>query len=214
MLRRLTYARLERSLIRAYNNQILSKGPVPKGVFWRSQFSQFARIDTLLSNVSKISPVAHPAIADIGCGYGAMLEFIQKTPRYNSIRYCGLDISQAMITSCKKRFLDQEHLFTVGKYPAYTVDFCLFSGTFNLCHTANEALWEDYIFAVLQQCWDRSRFGLILNLLCAPARNIQKQIFYADKNRFLNRATVIFGPTKARSTPNVDDDITFVISKT
>jgi len=157
--------------------------------------------------------VANPTLGDVGCGYGAMLDFIQKTPRYQNFHYIGIDINRAMINSCKQKFPDQKHLFLVGKHPPSPVDFCVFSGTFNLCHTTDTSLWHEYMFANLQQCWQRSRYGLVLNLLCGPKTEIKNQIFYAERQTFIATASRMFGPTHARSTPHVAGDVTFLIAK-
>ena len=213
MLRKVMYAALERKLKRAYKDRLAALGPAPKGVFWRNQSTQIARFDALLDLVTTMTPVANPSIADIGCGYGAMLEFLQKAPRYQRFHYIGVDINRAMINSCKQRFPAQKQLFFVGKQPPLPVDFCVFSGTFNLCHTMDTLLWHDYIFANLQSCWQRSRYGLVLNLLCAQQTQIKNQIFYAERQTFIANASRVFGPTHARSTPHVTGDVTFLIAK-
>ena len=213
MLRKVMYAALERKLKRAYKDRLAALGPAPKGVFWRNQSTQIARFDALLDLVTTVTPAANPSIADIGCGYGAMLEFLQKTPRYQRFHYIGVDINRAMINSCKQRFPAQKQLFFVGKQPPLPVDFCVFSGTFNLCHTMDTSLWQDYIFANLQHCWQRSRYGLVLNLLCAPQTQIKNQIFYAERQTFIANASRVFGPTHARSTPHVTGDVSFLIAK-
>ena len=213
MLRRVIHAALERKLNRAYKDRLFARGPTPNGVFWRNESSQIARFDALLNLVATVTPVANPVLGDVGCGYGAMLDFIQKTPRYQNFQYIGIDINKAMIKSCKQKFLDQKHLFLVGKHPPSPVDFCVFSGTFNLCHTTDTSLWHDYLFANLQQCWQRSRYGLVLNLLCGPNTEIKNQIFYAERQTFITTASQHFGPTHARSTPHVAGDVTFLIAK-
>ena len=213
MLRKVMYAALERKLKRAYKDRLAALGPAPKAVFWRNQSTQIARFDALLDLVTTVTPAANPSIADIGCGYGAMLEFLQKTPRYQRFHYIGVDINRAMVNSCKQRFPAQEQLFFVGKQPPLPVDFCVFSGTFNLCHTMDTSFWHDYIFANLQSCWQRSRCGLVLNLLCAPQTQIKNQIFYAERQTFIANASRVFGPTHARSTPHVTGDVTFLIAK-
>lgn len=213
MLRKVMYAALERKLKRAYADRFAALGPAPKGVFWRNQSTQIARFDALLDLVTTVTPAANTSIADIGCGYGAMLEFVQKTPRYQRFHYIGVDINRAMINSCKQRFPAQKKLFFVGKQPSFPVDFCVFSGTFNLCHTMDTSLWHDYIFANLQSCWQLSRYGLVLNLLCAPQTQIKNQIFYAERQTFIANASRVFGPTHARSTPHVTGDVTFLIAK-
>ena len=213
MLRRVIYAALERKLNRAYKDRLADLGPTPNGVFWRNESTQIARFDALLSLVATVTPVANPMLGDIGCGYGAMLNFVQKTPRYQHFHYNGIDINRAMINSCKQKFPDQKHLFFVGKYPPSPVDFSVFSGTFNLCYTTDTSLWHEYMFANLQQCWQRSRYGLVLNLLCGPKTKITNQIFFAERQTFITAASRVFGPTHARSTPHVAGDVTFLIAK-
>ena len=198
MLRKVMYAALERKLKRAYKDRLAALGPAPKGVFWRNQSTQIARFDALLDLVTNVTPVAHPSIADIGCGYGAMLEFMQKTPRYQRFHYIGVDINRAMINSCKQRFPAQKQLFFVGKQPPLPVDFCVFSGTFNLCHTMDTSLWQAYIFTHLQHCWQRSRYGLVLNLLCAPQTQLNHQTIYAARQTSIDTASRVYGLTPAR----------------
>ncbi len=213
MLRRMIYAALERKLNRAYRDRLADLGPTPNGVFWRNESTQIARFDALLNLVATVTPVTNPMLGDIGCGYGAMLNFVQNTPRYQNFHYNGIDINPAMINSCKQKFPDQKHLFFVGKYPPSPVDFCVFSGTFNLCYTTDISLWQEYVFANLQQCWQRSRYGLVLNLLCGPKTKIMNQIFFAERQTFITAASRMFGPTHARSTPHVAGDVTFLIAK-
>ena len=214
MLRKVIHKALERKLNRAYRDRLATHGATPNGVFWRNESSQIARFDTLLNVVAKVTPVANPMLGDVGCGYGAMFDFLQKTPRYQNFHYIGVDINRAMINTCKQKFPDQKHLFFVGKQPPSSVDFCTFSGTFNLCHTTEISLWHEYMFANLQQCWRRSRYGLVLNLLCGPKTEIKNQIFYTKRQTFITAASRVFGPTHARSTPHVEDDVTFFIAKT
>ena len=213
MLRQVIFSALERKSKRAYKERLADLGPTPKGVFWRDESTQIARFDALLDLVDSVTPVANPTLGDVGCGYGAMLDFVQKTPRYQNFHYIGIDINRAMINSCKEKFTDQKHLFFVGKLPPLPVDFCVFSGTFNLCYTTDISLWTEYIFANLQKCWQRSRHGLVLNLLCGPKTKITNQIYYAERQRFITAASRMFGPTYARSTPHVASDVTFLISK-
>ena len=213
MLRKVIYTALEHKLNRAYRDRLITYGPNPKGVFWRNSSTQIARFNALLALVASVTPVESPMIADVGCGYGALLDFIQKTPRYQRFNYVGIDINQVMISSRKKRFPDQKHMFLVGKHPPSPVDFCVFSGTFNLCHTKNTSLWNDYIFFNLKSCWQHSRYGLALNLLCAPQTQIKNRIYYAERQKFIADSSQILGPTHAHSTPHVTNDVTFLISK-
>jgi SAM-dependent methyltransferase len=213
LLRRFIYANHERQLNRTYRNRLANRGNTAQGVFWRSQTSQIARFDALLSLVHQIAPQKPVTIADIGCGYGAMLAFINKTPAYAQTIYHGVDINRAMIAACHKTFPAENALFTIGNTPPKLVDFCLFSGTFNLTHSDDPDLWMDYIFDCLDRCMARARYGLVLNLLCAPKAKIENQIFYADRAAFIRRAEAMIGPPHAQSTKYVSGDVSFVITR-
>ena len=213
VLHRLLFAGYERQLNRAYRNRLASKGNTAQGVFWRSQSSQFARFDALLSLVHQLRGGKPTSVADIGCGYGAMLDFISASPTFRQIDYQGVDINRAMIAACKQKFPYQTGIFSTGNKPSTMVNFCLFSGTFNLTHSHDPTMWNDYIFTCLDRCMKQAQYGLILNLLCAPKAKIQKQIFYASRTAFIQRAEAHFGPTHAQSTRHVAGDVTFVITR-
>ena len=213
MLRRFIYANHERQLNRTYRNRLANRGNTAQGVFWRSQTSQIARFDALLSLVHQIAPQKPVTIADIGCGYGAMLTFINKTPTFAQTIYHGVDINRAMIAACHQTFPTENALFTIGNTPPKMVDFCVFSGTFNLTHADDPDLWMEYIFTCLDRCIARARYGLVLNLLCAPKAKIESQIFYADRAGFIRRAETMIGPTHAQSTKYVSGDVSFVITR-
>ena len=212
MFRRLTYALLEQRINRAYGDRLAQRGTTAAGVFWRSEASQSARFKALLSLVQKAAPNRPVSLADIGCGYGALRDYIGKDQAYRSISYLGVDINRAMIAACHKKFAHETHLFTCASLPPGPVDFCLFSGTFNLTHCDDPALWEDYIFAKLADCLRFCQSGLVLNLICAPKTEIWKQIFYANRANFVHRAEQQLGRTIAQSTPGVSGDFSFLIT--
>ena len=213
MLRRFIFANHERQLNRTYRNRLANRGKTAQGVFWRSQTSQIARFDALLSLAHQLAPQKPVTIADIGCGYGAMLAFINETRAYAQTIYNGVDINTAMIAACHQTFPAKNALFTTGNAPPKIVDFCVFSGTFNLTHSDDPDLWMDYIFACLERCMARARYGLVLNLLCAPKTKIESQIFYADRAALIHRAEATIGPTHAQSTKYVAGDVSFVITR-
>ena len=213
MLRRFIFANYERQLNRTYRNRLANRGKTAQGVFWRSQTSQIARFDALLSLAHQLAPQKPVTIADIGCGHGAMLAFIKNTTTYAQTVYHGVDINRAMIAACLQTFPADNALFTIGNAPPKLVDFCLFSGTFNLTHSNDTDLWMDYIFACLGRCMARARYGLVLNLLCAPKAKIENQIFYASRAAFIRRAETMIGPTHAQSTKYVSGDVSFVITR-
>ena len=213
LLRRFLYASYERQINRAYRNRLADRGASAQGVFWRSETSQIARFDALLSLVHQLAPQKPVTIADIGCGYGAMFDFIKTKPAYAQTIYCGVDINAAMVNACQQKHPTEQALFKCGNAPQTTVDFAIFSGTFNLTHCDDPALWMDYIFDSLERCMKKARYALVLNLLVAPQTKITQQIFYANRAAFIRRAEQQLGPTHAQSTKYVSGDVSFVITR-
>jgi SAM-dependent methyltransferase len=211
-LRRLA---IEHDLNQLYRQRLSSRGTSPQGVFWNSLQNQTNRFAALLGMIADAAPAHHdtPTLCEVGCGYGAMLEYMNSRRRFTGWRYQGVDINPTMIAACRAAFPDDKTRFKIGRKPASAIDFAVFSGTYNLCPIENIDAWETYIFDCLDDCWQQCRHGMALNLLCRSKPRINGQIYYANRDRFMDRANAVFGPTYAVPTPFVDGDVTFLISR-
>ena len=79
----------------------------------------------------------------------------------------------------------------MGRQPKHPVDFAVFVGTFNLCHTDDYELWEDYILRHLAT--GRVRCGLILNITSLETAKINNHIFYVNPEAFAEKLASRFG---------------------
>lgn len=213
MLNRISQKLFEASISNAYTRRFKEKGAAAEGVFWASKLSQTARFDHILSQIMAQDTSQNIHLADIGCGYGAMWEFIQKTPRFHNLVYSGYDINAAMIGHCTRHFSDGEQRFQIGRKPHRKTDYAVFVGTFNLCHTDDYDLWQDYILRQLSYSWKEVRKGLALNITSLANPRIQNQIFYIEPAKFKARLEREFGRTHASATRYVDNDASFIIRK-
>ena len=91
------------NLIEKYSARFQKYGATPKGSFWVSKTRQELRFETILKEVAKISRGAPIEIADIGCGYGALANYLSHRRDINLLSYEGYDISPKLINECKKR---------------------------------------------------------------------------------------------------------------
>ena len=203
---------------RAYAACLGRHGPTPQGVFWNSQKTQSARFAALLAAVSEDQATwqragSAPVIADIGCGYGALLAYMRARSGTAAWTYHGIDITPAMIRACRTQYPDMAAQFTIGKAPPVPVDYCLFSGTFNLCLIADPARWQRYILDALVPCWRESRHGMVLNLLCAATPTIRNHIFYASRNSMVAALEARFGAVTWHPTRQVKHDVTFLVTR-
>lgn len=204
--------------MRAYTRSLERHGPSPQGVFWNSAKSQTSRFAALLAAIRKhraatgIASTTPPVIADIGCGYGALLDYLLSHEAFAGWRYLGIDINPAMIRACHARFPDRRSSFQVGGLPSKPVDHALFSGTFNLCMIDDPERWRDHIIEHLARCRPLCRSGMVMNLLCRRRMVISNNIFYADYAEMLAHLGERFDSVETFDTPGQRHDVTFLIS--
>ena len=213
MLKRLSQSLFEASIKSAYTRRFKAKGAQAEGVFWASRISQTARFEQVLANMRFEFGSTSFSIADIGCGYGALFDYIRNTSAWHEIDYSGVDITPEMVRYCKRKHPADKHRFSLGRQPKHLVDFAVFIGTFNLCHTDDYPLWEDYILRQLTASWARVRYGLILNITSFETARINNHIFYVKPDTFAHKLASQFGPVNTTPTQFVQQDTTYVISK-
>ena len=78
---------------RIYSKNFVQNGKKPQSVFWNSYFNQTKRFEELLDLIPQTELNKSVLIADVGCGYGAMYEFIRSKEKYKTINYVGIDIN-------------------------------------------------------------------------------------------------------------------------
>ncbi len=74
ILRALRYGRLIRNV---YTKRFVKYGSRPAGIFWSNEQRQVSRFKIILDQILLVRPKGSVSIADVGCGYGAMLRFIR-----------------------------------------------------------------------------------------------------------------------------------------
>ena len=203
---------IDLGLNRAYRRALSRHGATPQGVFWNSSKNQAARFAVLLGAVADHAGRRDLSIADIGCGYGPMLDYMRGRPQYRSWEYAGIDITRAMIAEARRRNPQYAARFAVGKLPLGRVDYAVFSGTFNLCLIDDPDRWQRYILDALAACWQKCRHGMALNLLCRRETTIEASIFYAVEAD-MAAALCRFGRVEAAPTRGLKHDVTFLVTR-
>lgn len=161
-----------------YARRIEEHGQTPAGVDWNSQAGQIMRFDQLLKVVDPLQPYS---IADIGCGYGALLDHIRQLG--HTVRYTGIDIAVPMIEEANNRFAGAEDVtFKLGKVPGEVFDYCVASGIFNVRFSRTDQEWLAYLIETLDMMNAHSQRGFAFNCLTSysdPDR-MRRDLYYAD----------------------------------
>jgi len=162
-----------------YTNKIKTYGTTPKGVDWNGEEGQLLRFQQLLKIVDQ-----HPfSIADIGCGYGKLYEYLQS--KFQDFNYYGYDLSQSMIDhakilyseSAKNKFI---HILEIEDIN--NVDYCIASGIFSVKMDHDEAEWLSYILQTIEVMNQKSFKGFSFNCLTkySDQEYMRNDLYYAD----------------------------------
>jgi len=161
-----------------YTGRLTAHGQTPAGVDWNSHAGQVIRFDQLLKVVDPSQPYS---IADIGCGYGALLDYLVELG--HTTRYIGLDIALPMIEAARSRFkASPAAVFKLDSSPGEIVDYSVASGIFNVRLGRSDEEWLAYLIETLDTMNATSRLGFSFNCLTSysDADRMRADLYYAN----------------------------------
>lgn len=169
-----------------FSEKYLSHGDTAKGVDWNGEESQTTRFDQLIK-IFNVDEHEHFSINDLGCGYGALYDYIKDT--YPNLTYYGYDISETMISKAKTRHAQYPQAqYKVASEPSEVADYGVESGIFNLSFGYDDAEWQTHIEATLDVLDRTSRRGFAFNCLTSysDADKMKPELYYADPCRLFD----------------------------
>lgn len=163
-----------------YSEKIERHGDTPLGVDWNGKEGQVIRFQQLCK-VIDTGRVGRLSLSDIGCGYGALLDYL--TENYDLSSYLGIDVSAEMIEIAKARNAKMHaSRFLLTSEPDVISDYSVASGIFNVRLGRKDAEWHDYMLDMLAILDRSSRFGFSFNCLTSYSDEDKKRgyLYYAD----------------------------------
>ncbi len=169
----------------AYRLRYRQNGATPKGVFWSNQENVRQRFE-ILCRVFDPEDIARgdSTITDLGCGYGALYDFLKSHPILRGGEYRGYDICEALLDACTTRIRDPRASFHHRMYVKEPADYSIVSGTFNLKLEANEADWLTYTQMSLKHLWGKTNKALAFNMLDIAEAEPMDGLYYAVPEDF------------------------------
>ena len=177
-----------------YTTKLAEHGETPRGVDWNGEEGQTLRFEQLCKIVDTAN---HFSINDLGCGYGALFDFLVN--KYGEPSYLGVDVSKGMIKAAKQRYKDQPQArFVLSSEPNQVADFGVASGIFNVRMGRSDDEWRSYLEATLDVLDRTSRVGFAFNCLTSYSDKdkMRDYLYYADP-------CVLFDLCKRRYSRNV-----------
>ena len=162
--------------VEAYYRRSLDRfGPTPRGVDWSCAASQNLRFVQLLKVCDWTSRFS---INDVGCGYGALLDFIAERHTGADLDYLGYDFCAGMIIEARSTHSNFNNArFEAVERAPRVADYSVASGIFNVKLDTPIDDWEAYIRCVLHDMVGSNRQGFAANFLL-PAGNLPHPVLY------------------------------------
>jgi SAM-dependent methyltransferase len=161
-----------------YSAKLAEHGPTPRGVDWNGAESQALRFEQLGRIIGTAS---HFTINDVGCGYGALLDFLAE--RHADFSYSGVDVSADMVRAARQRHQARASArFMHGAKPVEAADYGIASGILNVRLGRTDDEWARYLKGVLDVLDQTSTRGFAFNCLTSysdPER-MRTDLYYAD----------------------------------
>ena len=167
-----------------YSEKLAEYGETPKGVDWNGEVSQSLRFEQLCKVVNTRG---HFSINDLGCGYGALYDYLAN--KFKKFSYSGVDISDSMIYAAQQRYKDKlQARFVASGEPDQVADFCVASGIFNVRLDRTNDEWLTYLEAMLDLLDRTSSKGFAFNCLTSysDTDKMRDYLYYADPCALFN----------------------------
>ena len=177
-----------------YTAKLAEHGETPHGVDWNGEDGQTLRFEQLCKIVDTAN---HFSINDLGCGYGALYDFLSR--KNVGFSYLGFDVSDGMIRAAKQRYKDQPQArFILSSEPNRVANFGVASGIFNVRMGRSDDEWRSYLEATLDVLNRTSQIGFAFNCLTSYSdkEKMRDHLYYADP-------CVLFDLCKRRYSRNV-----------
>lgn len=161
-----------------YSSKLMEHGETPRGVDWNGEESQILRFEQLCKIIDRSN---HFSVNDLGCGYGALYDFL--VHRYELFSYLGIDVSEGMIQAAEQRYQDRgQARFAIASEPGQVSDYGIASGIFNVRLGRSDDEWWAYLQATLDILDRTSNFGFAFNCLTSysDADKMRDYLYYAD----------------------------------
>jgi trans-aconitate methyltransferase len=125
-------------------------------------------------------------LLDVGCGPGLGLGFLEE--RYGQLagRYCGVDVSDALLSEARKlwprhQFLNRDII--ADPLPQLAYDFTAINGVLTCKYTLSHEAMESFAMALLEMAWKSTRVAMSFNVMSPHVDWMRDDLFHWPLDR-------------------------------
>jgi SAM-dependent methyltransferase len=172
-------------IVKHYEECLAKYGPSYKGMDWPDENDLKKRFDVMLDVIRNDLP--HPvSLLDLGCGVGLLIDHLRTKNLLDVYQYWGIDISQKMVASAKKRYPQLRfEVRDILKNPLSprSVDYVIMNGVLTEKITLSHALMEDYACRLIKAAYDTCRHGIAFNVMSTHVEWEREDLFHWPLDR-------------------------------
>ncbi len=161
-----------------YSDKLIKHGETAKGVDWNGEESQLLRF-VQLAKIIETTEIF--SLNDLGCGYGALFDFLNNLNR--KFTYHGCDIADDMVSAATMRYGSYANAnFLVASEPSNIADYSVASGIFNVRLEHSDEEWRKYLVNTLDILNKKSQLGFSFNCLTSysDVDKMRDYLYYVD----------------------------------
>lgn len=171
-------------LVDHYENCLDQYGTNHLGVDWPNLNDLLTRFNVMLEVCEiKETPVS---LLDLGCGYGALLEYIQNSSYSPCLQYFGLDLSAKMIAAAQQQFnlscFEQRDIL-INPLPADSFDYVVMNGVFTEKRDLSQQQMENFFAKMLHQAFTTCRKAIAFNVMSNHVDWFREDLFHVSFDR-------------------------------
>ncbi len=156
-------------------------GATPQGVDWPNQADNEKRFEVMLNLMCREAKNATISLLDLGCGYGAMADYLIKNKKSANILYNGIDISPKMIGKATELFPDQSFStrdILQNPLPVESVDYVIMNGVLTEKRSLTWDEMKNFAQRIIKAAFDTCRKGIAFNVMSQQVDWCGLQLFH------------------------------------
>lgn len=177
-----------------YERRLAEAGATPQGVDWPNGQDLEARFAVQLSLLDGVPAGHRPALLDLGCGPGLLLDYLAATGRAGAVDYAGIDLSPAMVEAARRRWPEARFAardIVAEPLAPLSVDVVLMNGVLTERLGLPQETMEAMAQGLIRAAFDAARVGIAFNVMSDHVDWHRDDLFhwpFDDVARFLTRA--------------------------
>lgn len=168
------------ALVRHYEARLAEHGATPQGVDWPDAEDLAVRFEVMLGALAGCRAEI-PAILDVGCGPGLLLDHLRARGRLETVEYLGLDASARMVEVARARwpgYVFERRDLLAEPLPARSADLVVMNGLFTVRAEASHAAMEDFARRMIAAAFRLCRHAVAFNVMSAHVEWTRDDLFH------------------------------------